>query len=78
MGLLAMALLAIAVDSLATSAVLVEALPGGGWTPEETTSAVDAAHAALARSSLGVVVVVIVEVAVPLLVAIGRRRAPLQ
>ncbi|WP_394279740.1 hypothetical protein [Microbacterium sp.] len=78
MGVIALALLVIAVGAAVTSAVLVDGLPGGGWTPEETTPAVDAAHAALARSSLGIVVVVIVGVAVPFLVALLRRRARMQ
>ncbi|MCM3695249.1 hypothetical protein [Microbacterium oleivorans] len=78
MGLIALGMLGIVVGSAVMSAILVDGLPGGGWTPEGTTPAVDAAHAALVRSSLGFVVVVVVGVAVPLLVTLRRRRARMQ
>lgn len=76
-GLVAIVLLGIAVAHAAVSAVLVDMLPSGGWTPEETTPEIDAVMATAGWSFLAFLVVVIVGVAMPL-VAFLRRRSRMQ
>jgi ABC-type Fe3+ transport system permease subunit len=73
LGLIALALLVTLFGATVTSTVLVDELPGGSWTPETTTVAVDAAHATMAWSFGALVGVVVIGVAVPLIVRFRRR-----
>lgn len=78
-GVTALLLLAVAIASGVVSAVLVDALPGGGWTPEDTTPEIDAVIATAEWSLVGFLVVVTVGVTVPLVAAHRRgRRARMQ